>query len=154
MVRPAGPGREGEGVAVAGGGVPELKVLEGDCVEVLAELPSASVDAIVTDPPYGIGIKHARWDSQTAIREAVARKGGERLTRKKAYEVWCRIWATECLRVLKPGAYLLAFGSPAPLTACQWASKTRALRYATRCAGSTAPAYPPPTVCLVAGARR
>ncbi len=112
MVRPAGPGREGQAVAVAGGGVPELKVLEGDCVEVLAELPSASVDAIVTDPPYGIGIKHARWDSQTAIREAVARKGGERLTRKKAYEVWCRIWATECLRVLKPGAHLLAFGSP------------------------------------------
>ena len=26
----------------------------GDCLEVLAELPDASVDAVVTDPPYGL----------------------------------------------------------------------------------------------------
>ena len=39
-----------------------------------ATLEPESVDAIVTDPPYGIGFQHERWDS-AAIREAAARAG-------------------------------------------------------------------------------
>jgi DNA modification methylase len=89
----------------------KVKLLEGDCLEVLGELEPESVDAIVTDPPYGIGFQHERWDS-TAIREAAAGAGGDRLSRAEAYEVWSRLWGEECLRVLKPGAHLLAFGSP------------------------------------------
>jgi DNA modification methylase len=87
------------------------RVVNGDCLEELTRLEDASVDAIVTDPPYGIGIQGRSWDSQ-AIREVAALARGERLTRSKAYEVWCRLWATECRRVLKPGAHMLAFGSP------------------------------------------
>lgn len=30
-------------------------VWHGDCMEILVELPDASIDAIVTDPPYGLG---------------------------------------------------------------------------------------------------
>jgi site-specific DNA-methyltransferase (adenine-specific) len=74
-------------------------------------LEAESVDAIVTDPPYGIGFQHERWDS-TAIREAAARAGHDRLNPNEAFEAWCRIWATECRRVMKPGAFLAAFGSP------------------------------------------
>ncbi|HEU4905471.1 MAG TPA: site-specific DNA-methyltransferase [Solirubrobacterales bacterium] len=86
-------------------------LLEGDCLEVLGELESESVDAIVTDPPYGIGFQHERWDS-AAIREAAAKAGHDRLSPNEAFETWCRIWATECRRVMKPGAFLAAFGSP------------------------------------------
>jgi len=88
-----------------------MRLLEGDCLEVLGTLEPESVDAIVTDPPYGIGFQHERWDS-AAIREAAARAGYERLSPNEAFEVWCRIWATECRRVMKPGAFLAAFGSP------------------------------------------
>lgn len=87
------------------------RLLEGDCLEVLGELEPESVDAIVTDPPYGIGFQHERWDS-SAIREAAAKAGHDRLNPNEAFEAWCRIWATECRRVLKPGAFLAAFGSP------------------------------------------
>ena len=86
-------------------------LLEGDCLEVLGELEPESVDAIVTDPPYGIGFQHERWDS-AAIREAAARAGHDRLAPSEAFEAWCRIWAAECRRVMKPGAFLAAFGSP------------------------------------------
>lgn len=89
----------------------EIQLLEGDCLEVLGKLEPESVDAIVTDPPYGIGFQHERWDS-TAIREAAAKAGHDRLNPNEAFEAWCRIWATECRRVMKPGAFLAAFGSP------------------------------------------
>lgn len=90
---------------------PELSLLEGDCLEVLASLEAESVDAIITDPPYGIGFQNERWDS-TAIREAAARAGHDRLSPNEAFEAWAQIWATECHRVMKPGAFLAAFGSP------------------------------------------
>ena len=65
-------------------------VYHGDCLEVLAELPDASVDAVVTDPPYELGFMGKGWDASGI-----------------AYRV--DLWA-ECLRVLKPGGHLLAFG--------------------------------------------
>ncbi|EJZ84904.1 hypothetical protein HMPREF9241_01680 [Schaalia turicensis ACS-279-V-Col4] len=64
----------------------------GDCLEVLATLPEASVDAIVTDPPYALGFMGKTWDKQPDFQD------------------WCRMWAVECLRVLKPGGHMLAFG--------------------------------------------
>jgi hypothetical protein len=89
----------------------DVRLLEGDCLEVLGELEPESVDAIVTDPPYGIGFQNERWDS-AALREAAAQAGHERLTPSQAFEAWSRIWAEGCRRVLKPGGFLAAFGSP------------------------------------------
>jgi site-specific DNA-methyltransferase (adenine-specific) len=60
----------------------------GDCLDVMRELPAASVDAIVTDPPYGLGFMGKAWD---ALPPGLP-------------------WAQECYRVLKPGGHLLAFG--------------------------------------------
>lgn len=62
-------------------------LLHGDCLEQLRTLPDNSVDAVVTDPPYGLAFMGKRWDYDVP---SVA------------------IWA-ECLRVLKPGGHLLAF---------------------------------------------
>src|SRR5689334_11214613 len=66
----------------------------GDCLDVLAAMEGGSVDAVVTDPPYAIGFMGREWDSYTAAR----------------FQRWCEQWAAECLRVLKPGGHLLAFG--------------------------------------------
>lgn len=62
----------------------------GDARAVLATLPENSIDACVTDPPYGIGFMGKAWDSTKVAFEAAT-------------------WA-EVLRVLKPGGHLLAFG--------------------------------------------
>jgi DNA modification methylase len=104
----AGAAKERKAAQRRRGGGPKL--LHGDCVEVLGGLEAASVDAIVTDPPYGIGWRNEHWDSG-AIREAAARAGHERLRPNEAFEAWCGEWAAQCLRVMKPGAHLLAFGA-------------------------------------------
>lgn len=59
----------------------------GDCIEAMRAMPDNSVDAIVTDPPYGLSFMGKKWDYDVP-----------------AVEVWA-----ECLRVLKPGGHLLAF---------------------------------------------
>jgi DNA modification methylase len=88
-----------------------LQLLQGDCLEVMRTLGPESVDAVVTDPPYGIGFKGARWDGR-AIDEIAARSGGRRVGRGEAFESWAREWGEGCLAAMKPGAHLVAFGSP------------------------------------------
>jgi len=96
----------------------------GDCLEVLRDLPDASIDAVVTDPPYGLEFMGKEWDapwrdSAAKFREPTEADEGFRVTRGSLpdayragapFQAWCEQWATECLRVLKPGGHLLAFG--------------------------------------------
>jgi DNA modification methylase len=62
-------------------------LLHGDCLDLLRTLDADSIDAIVTDPPYGLSFMGKRWD----------------------YDVPSEAIWRECLRVLKPGGHLLAF---------------------------------------------
>ena len=62
----------------------------GDCRTVMATLDDNSIDSIVCDPPYELGFMGKAWDN-TGI----------------AYDV--TVWQ-QCLRVLKPGGHLVAFG--------------------------------------------
>jgi len=65
------------------------KLFNGDCLEKLGEIQSAYVDAIITDPPYGLSFMGKKWDYEVP-----------------SIDIW-----KECLRVLKPGGYLLSFSS-------------------------------------------
>ena len=65
-----------------------VKLMQGDCIERLRELGDNSVDSVVTDPPYGLGFMGKKWDALPPSLEVFE----------------------ECLRVLKPGGHLLAFG--------------------------------------------
>jgi DNA modification methylase len=85
-------------------------LIEADALLTLAKLPDACVDAIVTDPPYGISFGDEAWDGRD-IRRAVSIEG-ERLSTAEAFERWTRVWAAEARRVLKPGGYMVAFGAP------------------------------------------
>jgi DNA modification methylase len=85
-------------------------LVEADALLALAKLPDACVDAIVTDPPYAIAFGGEAWDG-TAIHESV-RRNGERLSNGEAFERWTQVWASEAVRVLKPGGYMVAFGAP------------------------------------------
>lgn len=65
-------------------------IICGDCLEEMKKLPDKLIDAIVTDPPYELAFMGKKWDASGI-----------------AYNV--DMWG-ECLRVLKPGGHLLAFG--------------------------------------------
>ena len=67
-----------------------IDIVFGDCREVMAAMEPESIDAIVTDPPYELGFMGKKWDG-TGISFDPA------------------TWA-ECLRVLKPGGHMVAFG--------------------------------------------
>lgn len=154
------------------------KVLYGDNLTVMPTLDANSVDAIVTDPPYGLEFMGREWDGADGFRRSLneadvgrdnafgrlsakapeyrtagtGRKGkpgiGERETewvsnqgwnqfrcqscghlfhggspcncanpqpvradnRWNLFQAWCEAWARECLRILKPGGYLVSFG--------------------------------------------
>lgn len=74
-------------------------LIAADSLLLLPQLPAASIDAVITDPPYGIGFKGMAWD-------------GGRLTNGELFTTWAWEWARECQRVLKPGGHLVAFGAP------------------------------------------
>ncbi len=64
-----------------------MELILGDCLKELKQLEDNSVDAIVTDPPYGLSFMGKRWDYDVP-----------------SVDIW-----KECLRVLKHGGYLLSF---------------------------------------------
>lgn len=97
-------------------------VWEGDCLEVLAALPADSVDAVVTDPPYGLEFMGKEWDRlwvkhpDGQAGRIGGRGGMETFGRIPIYQAgaaaqeWHRRWAVAVLRVLKPGGHALVFG--------------------------------------------
>jgi site-specific DNA-methyltransferase (adenine-specific) len=70
--------------------LPINQIVCGDCLEIMKDWPENSIDACVTDPPYGIGFMGKSWD-KSGVTYNIA------------------LWR-EILRVLKPGAHLLSFG--------------------------------------------
>jgi hypothetical protein len=108
----------------------------GDCIMEMRKLGEGSVDAVVTDPPYGIGFMGHEWDQPGAARAArrkeaapnfSERRGDHQRTRERSasmhageydlsltanrrFQAWCEVWAREAFRVLKPGGHLLACG--------------------------------------------
>jgi len=69
----------------------------GDCLDILRAIPDETFDSVVCDPPYALpgGFMGKKWD---------------KFTSPQAFQEWVHLWASECLRVLKPGGYLVAFG--------------------------------------------
>lgn len=102
-------------------------IIHGDLFDVLPTLDAESIDACATDPPYGLNFMGKEWD-----RFGVEVAGGIAMTAGGvnpkagatgrahshglanhdgvAFQMWCKTWAREVYRVLKPGAHLVAFG--------------------------------------------
>lgn len=118
----------------------QITLYHGDCRTILPTLGADSIDACVTDPPYGIGFMGREWD--TFSPEAVAKRGAERRRKttvqtserypekvstrsqgggvqidydesasgNQRFQAWVTEWAREVYRVLKPGAHFVCFG--------------------------------------------
>jgi site-specific DNA-methyltransferase (adenine-specific) len=97
---------------------------QGDALAVLRDLPDASVDAVITDPPYSSGgmMRSDRQASTETKYRGFSHSPDE--TRKpdaiyegftgdnrdqRSYGYWFALWAGECRRIAKPGATFLTF---------------------------------------------
>ena len=75
---------------------PRFTLHHGDCLEMLKKIPSNSVHSIVTDPPYNISFSGSKWDS---------------FGKNIQFSMWCREWASQCYRIVRPGGFLIAFSN-------------------------------------------
>ena len=92
------------------------QVAPGNSIRLLLDLPDASVDAVVTDPPYSSGgqFRGDRMGKTSDKYQSPEHRGkyeefaGD--TRdQRAYAYWSTLWLAECWRVAKPGAPICLF---------------------------------------------
>ena len=73
-----------------------MNLMQGDCLELMEQIPDGSVDLVLTDPPYNIGV--------------ATQKGGKSSVNAwdkiDDYINWCVEWLTLCSRKLKPNGVL------------------------------------------------
>ena len=62
------------------------KVINGDTIDVMSEMPEGWVDLVVTSPPYNVGIKYDEHNDEIVMDE---------------YWEWSEKWLTEAYRLLK-----------------------------------------------------
>lgn len=94
---------------------PRPIVHHGDCLAVLRTLPDESVDAVVTDPPYGLSNTDPKHVAETLTKWVTGdheytppAKGGFMGKTWDSFVPPPAVW-DECMRVLKPGGHLLVF---------------------------------------------
>ncbi len=76
-----------------------MKLLHGDCLEVLPTLPEKSVDLVVTSPPYNLGIDYNSFEDKATRGDFLA---------------WCVGWAAELKRVMADDGSLFLNVGAAP----------------------------------------
>ena len=74
----------------------KLDLRHGDCLEILKTIPDGSVNLVLTDPPYNIGVQSQRNGKIST----------EKWDKIDGYIDWCVEWLLECQRVLKPNGVL------------------------------------------------
>lgn len=80
----------------------------GDCLEGMKELPDECVDAVVTDPPYGIGFN---YNTHGRAHKTVRKAAYTDTTTPEAYWAWLEPRYREMRRVLKPGGFFAIWQS-------------------------------------------
>ncbi len=105
----------------------------GDALDVLPTLEAGSIDAVVTDPPAGIGFMNKEWDTfPVRLREGEKSKSGRKTgdgretngvgfahgfpgvdaRHRDRFVAFISSVFAECLRVVKPGGYALVWAIP------------------------------------------
>jgi site-specific DNA-methyltransferase (adenine-specific) len=92
------------------------QIKQADCFDALPKLDADTVDAIITDPPYGIGVNGMQWDRPARLDPATPvgkrRRRGSCQNPNQSFQAFSREWSSACLHSLKPGGHIAAFAAP------------------------------------------
>jgi site-specific DNA-methyltransferase (adenine-specific) len=94
---------------------PRWKITQANCLDELPRLDADTIDAIITDPPYGIAASGMKWDRPTRLNTATADTKRRRPPTEHPntpFQLFSREWSSACLHTLKPGGHLAAFAAP------------------------------------------
>ena len=91
-------------------------MIQGEALPALHAMADESIDAVITDPPYSSGgfsrddkgkDPDAKYTQSSSQGRYPTFSGDSR--DQRSYLTWCSLWIAECVRVLKPGGYFMAF---------------------------------------------
>lgn len=86
------------------------KIIQGDCIKILKELPDNSVDLIFADPPYNLQLRGELWRPNQTKVDAV-NDNWDKFASFEDYDKFCQEWLKECRRVLKDNGTIWVIGS-------------------------------------------
>lgn len=93
-----------------------VTLYHGDALGILATLPDASIDAVLTDPPYSsggvtMGARQAdpaqKYQSSGVKKQYPPMLGDAK--DQRSWTMWCTLWLGECWRIAREGAPLMVF---------------------------------------------
>ncbi len=90
--------------------LPLNSILAGDCIEVMASLPEASVDLIFADPPYNLQLRGDLHRPDNSRVDAVD-DAWDQFASFEAYDRFTRDWLAAAKRLLKPNGAIWVIGS-------------------------------------------
>ena len=90
--------------------LPLNQIIQGNCVDVLNDLPEKSIDLIFADPPYNLQLQNELHRPNMTKVDAV-NDAWDQFASFEAYDAFTREWLTACKRVLKPTGAIWVIGS-------------------------------------------
>jgi DNA modification methylase len=90
--------------------LPTNQIIQGDCIEVMDQLPPSSIDLIFADPPYNLQLKNDLHRPNLTRVDAVD-DHWDQFESFADYDQFTLDWLTACKRVLKPTGTIWVIGS-------------------------------------------
>lgn len=97
---------------------PHAEIIHGEALATMRQLPAAHFDALITDPPYCTGGTYSsdrtsRTAQQKYVSSASTARGlpdfGGDQRDQRSFTLWCTLWLSEALRLVRPGGQALVF---------------------------------------------
>ena len=112
-----------------------ITLKQGDCLELMKELPDDSVDAVITDPPYNISKENDNRDRSKANSPVMRRKSPLRFDfgqwdnrTREEFLKFTTNWLKESCRVLKDGGTIISFFNKEDISYLGWEGKKLGIR--------------------------
>lgn len=90
--------------------IPKNQIIQGNCLDVLQEFPTNSIDLIFADPPYNLQLSQDLWRPDSSLVDPVD-DAWDQFESFEAYDDFSTAWLSSCRRILKETGSIWVIGS-------------------------------------------